>query len=204
MAKEQGQQQGQQGDAGQQGAGTDPQGQQGQQGGGGAENGAQGAQQPTTFAEWLKEHDTEGVGGQLYAEDVAGLRKALSSERETNKVLGRQLRDAAKAAPDDATKEQLNKLADERDAAVQRADFYAAAVQAGCANIDAAYHIARGEGAFTPTGQPDMEAVRAKAPQLFQPVAGSPARAGQGAGGKPVAPPTSMNQLIRQAAGRST
>ena len=157
-------------------------------------------EEPQTFEAWLAANDPEGAVKALHDAEVGNLKKALQSERENNKKLSSSLRDAAKNAEGDL-KAKLEALADERDAAVQRAEFYALAAAAGCTNIDAAYHIAKGEGAFDNHGRPNIEAVRAKVPELFGQQRAGTAKAGSGTGGTP-RPTPSMNDLIRQAAGR--
>ena len=157
---------------------------------------------PATWTEWLANVDTDGAGAALFAKEVSGLKVVLEDQKAKNRTLSEQLRSAAQGAEGE-TKAKLTALADERDAAVRRADFYALAASAGCTNIDAAYHIAVGEDAFTKDGSPNIEAVRVKAPELFgggMPGTGA-TKAGQGAGGKSNASP-SMNILIRRAAGQ--
>jgi len=168
----------------------------------GDDDGAESQDGPATLQEWLDEHDEGGDVKALIEADTANLKSALHKERSTNKDLSKKLREAAKGA-DDETKKKLEGLADERDAAILRADFYAQAVAVGCTNVDAAYHIARGEGLLE-SGRVDIEQVKAKVPELFGPTARKGVtKAGQGAGGKPATVP-SMNQLIREAAGRTS
>jgi hypothetical protein len=167
------------------------------------QNGASqdGGQSYETLEQWLEEHDKDGIVSSLVEGKVAKLMNALQRERENNKTLSTQLRTAAKSAPSDELKHQLEAIADERDAAVRRADFYSVAAAAGCTNIDAAYHIAVAEGAFDASGRPNIEAVKAKVPELFgtRPTPGTTG-AGRGATGTPSAS-KSMNDLIREAAG---
>jgi len=178
--------------------GTPPEGGDGAQGDDGA-NDAQGA--PESIEAWLEANDAEGVVGPLVEAKVQKLMTALQRERENNKTLGTQLREAAKSMPSDDLKKQLEAIADERDAAVRRADFYSLAVAAGCSNVDAAYHIAVGEGAFDASGRPNIEAVKAKVPELFgQKLTPGTTNAGRGAGQK-ASPTKTMNDLIREAAG---
>jgi hypothetical protein len=182
------------------------QGAAGQDKGNGNGDGSQGQapQAPQTLATWLEANDKDGTVAQLHDAEVANLKKALQSERENAKKAGAQLREAAGKAEGDV-KAQLNALADERDAAVRRAEFYAVAVAAGCTNVDAAYHVAQGEAAWDSKGRPNIEAVRAKVPELFGGGGAKPGavRAGQGTGGTPPQA-ASMNDLIRRAAGRAT
>jgi hypothetical protein len=160
-----------------------------------------GSQTPESIEAWLEENDADGVVGPLVEAKVQKLMTALQRERENNKTLSSQLREAAKNMPSDDLKRQLEAIADERDAAVRRADFYSLAVAAGCTNVDAAYHIAVGEGAFDASGRPNIEAVKAKVPELFgQKTTPGTTNAGRGANGKPPASKT-MNDLIREAAG---
>lgn len=154
-----------------------------------------------TLEEWLKTNDEDGAVAGLIDTSTANLKKALQTERENNKAMSRQLREAAKGADDD-TKKTLEAMADERDAAVRKAEFYALAAVAGCRNIDAAYLVANGDGMLS-GGHVNIEAVKAKVPELFgtAPTAPGAAKAGAGTGGKPAPQPT-MNELIRRAAGR--
>ena len=168
----------------------------GQNGDGATDDGAAGGT-PATFAEWLESHGDESAKS-LYATDVAGLKKALDTERNKNKTLAGQLRDAAKGA-DEETAKKLNALATERDAAVQRADFYASATAAGCINVDAAWHVAKGEDMFDSGGRPNIEALRAKVPEFFRAAPAGSANAGAGTGSRKPSS-ASMNDLIREAA----
>ena len=187
-------------------ANEDPNTAQGQppEGGDGA-NGNEGAnnepQTPESIEAWLEEHDADGTVASLVEAKVQKLMTALQRERENNKTLSGQLREAAKNAPSDDLKKQLEAIADQRDAAVRRADFYSLAVAAGCTNVDAAYHIAVGEGAFDASGRPNIQAVKAKVPELFgQKLTPGTTNAGRGVNGKPPAA-RNMNDLIREAAG---
>ncbi len=178
--------------------GAPPEGGDGAQGNDGANDAPQ---VPESIEAWLEANDGEGVVGPLVEAKVQKLMTALQRERENNKTLGSQLREAAKSAPSDELKKQLEAIADERDAAVRRADFYSLAVAAGCTNVDAAFHIAVGEGAFDASGRPNIEAVKAKVPELFgQKLTPGTTNAGRGASGKTPSTKT-MNDLIREAAG---
>jgi uncharacterized membrane protein len=136
----------------------------------------------------------------LYNDNVAGLRSALSSERDARKDLTAQLRDAAEKATDDnALKQTVTDLTAKLEEAQKQADFAQVAVQAGITNPGLAWIAANQADAFDRKGNVDMAVLKEQFPELFKVV--TPAgNAGAGTGGNAPAP-VDMNTLIRRQAG---
>lgn len=138
----------------------------------------------------------------LYDEHTRGLRSALDDERRQRKDLAKQLRDAAAAAEEGSqARETLESLQTQLDEAAQRADFAEDAVQQGVTNPRLAWLAAKQIDAFKRNGSADWEALKEAFPELFRKTVAPPANAGAGTDSQP-AGALSMNQLIRQAAGR--
>lgn len=186
------------GAAGQAGQGQDGQGQQGAAQGQGQQQGQGQAGQSFDFVAWMAAQPAEVRAG--FDQHEAGLRNALASERTAAQAAADQLREAKKGQSAEV-QAQLEALAQERDSAVRRAEFMAAAQQSGCRNIDAAWHIAAGLEAFDKAGKPQLEAVKAAAPELWAGPQGASTHAGQGTGAQPPQAQT-VDDAIRQAAGR--
>lgn len=165
-------------------------------------NGEQGTgqQQGLDFDKWLEAQTTDVKG--LIASHTSGLKSALDAERESRKKLEKELRaTAAKLGEGDATRQQLEKTANDLAALSVRADFYEKAHAAGVTNLPLAYIAAQQSGLIDKDGKADLDGLKTSYPELFgqrQPPAGN---AGSGrAGGQQQ--PVSMNDLIRRAAGR--
>ena len=124
----------------------------------------------------------------LYEQHITGLRNTVQATRQER----------------DALQQQLGELTSELDTSRRRGDFLEAAVrpEIGCSNPGAAFVIAQSQGLFDARGNPNWDAIKQAVPELFRkPIPAGNAGAGTGSppGGK-----VSMNDWIRQAAGRST
>lgn len=153
------------------------------------------------FAAWLGEQpDTVK---QAIESSTASLHNALKAEREERKALARQLREAtAQAETGSDLRRQLEELSSKHEQAERKAAFLEDAIkpEIGCSNPRAAFLVATAEGLFDRRGDPDWKAIKAAAPELFQrKLPTGNAGAGQNS---PPARASSMNDLIRQAAGR--
>jgi hypothetical protein len=140
----------------------------------------------------------------LHEQHEAGLRNTVQATR--------QERDAFKARLDalikgldgqepEAVKRQLQELQDSVETANARAAFFedAARPDVGCRNAKLAWMVAQADNLFDRRGNPDWEAIRQAAPELFG-AAIPQSNAGSGASSPPSAK-TSMDDIIRQRAG---
>ncbi|MCU0503883.1 MAG: hypothetical protein MUC51_19355 [Anaerolineae bacterium] len=153
------------------------------------------------FEEWLKGQD-ESIRT-AYESHTRGLKSALDSERTQRNDLARQLKEASKGIEKGSDLERsLADLSGKLELAERRATFAEQATrpEIGCVNVKAAWALASTDGLFDSRGNPNWDAIKSAAPELFgaPPVRGN---AGVGTGVKPP-PAQGMNQFIRQAAGR--
>lgn len=155
---------------------------------------------PLTYDAWLGQQ-TEDVKT-LVEGNITGLKSALQSERQQRDELARQLRDAAKGSQG-ATKEALDKLSADLEAANTRAEFFAEATKSeiGCSNPRLAWIAAQEAGALDNRGRVNWDALKQQYPELFQTRKPPAGNAGAGTGNQPPAG-KSMNDFIRTAAGR--
>ena len=166
-----------------------------------AEQTPQDAQPTFEFDSWfgkLPPHEQEGLDNH-----TAALRNALESERSQRKEFSKQLREVtAKAEKGGEAERMLTEMATRAEQAEQRAAFYeeAGRPEIGCSNPRAAFLVASAEGLFTKRGDPDWQAIKTAAPELFGRKATPPGNAGVGNGSPPATP--SMNDYIRSATGR--
>lgn len=161
----------------------------------GGQNSGQQAKSPETFDAWLAGQPVEIKT--LMDGRIGGLKTALQSERERNKTLEKNLRDAAsKAEKGSDNEKRLVELANQVAEASRKAAFYEGAAAAGVTNSKLALIAAVNDDLFKKDGSPDFEALRKSYPELFgRPAsnnAGSGGEGGQGAGGK-----QSMDAYIR-------
>ena len=141
----------------------------------------------------------------LYDQSVTGLRntvQATRQERDTLKARVDALVGALDGKEPTAVKQQLGELQTELVTANQRAAFYedAGKAEVGCRNPKLAFMVAQSENLFDRRGNPDWQAIRAAAPELFGTVTPQ-GNAGSGTGSPPAAK-QNINDYIRQAAGR--
>lgn len=150
-------------------------------------------QEQPNFDTWLATQPDPIKG--LVSEHTQGLRSALETERAQRKDLAKQIKELTKdvAADSDAAK-RLGELSANLEAAQKRADFYEAATAAGCIKLKPAYLVAQADNLT-------IDQVKAQYPELFAVARTTPTHAGNGTANPP-AGVTTMNDLIRKAAGR--
>ena len=170
---------------------------------GGQADGAQGQGTPQTWDAFVAALPAETRA--LYDQSVTGLRntvQATRQERDTLKARVDALVGALDGKEPTAVKQQLTELQTELVTANQRAAFYedAGRAEIGCRNPKLAFMVAQSEQLFDRRGNPDWTAIRTAAPELFGPVVPQ-GNAGAGTGNPPAAK-QSINDRIRQAAGR--
>ena len=141
----------------------------------------------------------------LYETHTSGLKSALQKERDSKKDLDDQLKAAtAKAEKGSDLEKTLLELQKQSAASERRARFAEEAItpEIGCTNVKAAFALAVAEDLFKKSGDPDWEAIKKAAPELFKkPGSTTSGKAGDGTGedGKPK---RSMNDLLRAARSR--
>jgi hypothetical protein len=146
-----------------------------------------------TFDEWYGGQE-ESVQG-LITGHIDGLKASLQSERTAKKSLAKELRTLSKQVDEGSeAAKQLESISGKLETAETQARFYEEAAAAGCSDMRLAWLAASADDL-------SLDEVKAAHPHLFvQPRAAS-SNAGNGA----QAPPStarSMNDFIRQAAGR--
>ncbi len=170
-------------------------------GAGSADNTPTGTQTTPTFETWLQGQDD--ATRQLIEGHTQGLRTALQSERQQRSDLARQLRELApQAEKGSKLEQQLTQIQSQVEAAERRAQFVEEAIrpEVGCSNPRAAFLVAQAENLFDGRGNPNWEAIKVAAPELFRPKVPA-SNAGNGTQGTP--PQTAnMNDFIRRATGR--
>jgi endonuclease III len=138
----------------------------------------------------------------LYETHVAGLKSALTSERDGNKELNNQVKELLKKVEKGSEAERaITDLSTKLDATEKRAVFLEEAnkPEIGCVNPKAAYLLAMADNLFDKRGNPDWEAIKKAAPELFGKAA-PPGHAGSGTQNSLGA--MDMNTILRKAAGR--
>lgn len=138
----------------------------------------------------------------MYESDVQGLKNALDAERDQRKKLDKQLRDAIASAEEGSQlKASMEELQANLQQAESRAQFAEEAGQHGVTNIQLAWLAANQIEAFDSRGNVKWKKLKESYPELFK-VATPAGNAGAGTSGQQTAQ-MDMNQLIRQAAGKS-
>ena len=167
-------------------------------------NGGKPGADNVTFEAWLEGQSDEVKN--RFAEGTTGLKSALTSERENSKTLSGQLKELqGKVAEGSEAAKQIAQLQaqiadkDKRIAESERREaFSAGAKKAGCSNSKAAYAIAVSGDLFKKNGDPDWDAIKAEAPELFG-KKNPDGNAGNGTGGDPDAGKGNyMDNLIRK------
>jgi len=143
----------------------------------------------------------------LYEQHTTGLRNTVQATRQERDALQAQLGELTKAIgknDPESAKALLAQMTTEIETAKRRADFLEGAVrpEIGCSNPGAAFAIAHNQGLFDARGNPNWDAIKQAVPELFRKPT-TPGNAGAGTASPP-AGKTTMNDWIRQAAGRST
>lgn len=152
-----------------------------------------------TFDGWIAGQADEVRG--LIDGHVAGLKTALSSERQQRKELQAALRDATKELEQGTeARAQLEGLAEKLELYEQQIGAYDALMTAGVTNVRLAWIAAREAGAIDKRGNINLETLKAEYPELFKrPL--PPGNAGAGTQTPPTGA-TSVDDMIRQKAGR--
>jgi hypothetical protein len=177
-------------------AGSGGQQQNNQQGNQGQQQGGQQEQTFENFEAFLAKQP-EGVR-KLYETHTTGLKSALQGERDNNKKLEKDLRDAAsKAEKGSENEKKLIAMADEISKANLKATFYEGAVEAGISNIKLAFVAAKEDDLFKKDGSVDWDALKKSYPELF----GSSASNDAGAGSRSQNTSPSMDDIIRKKSG---
>jgi hypothetical protein len=171
-------------------------------GAGSSKDDANKSNQPANFDEWYGK--LEDGQKKLIDGHVSGLKSAISSEREENKTLLSQVRDAQKKAEKGSEAEkQLEALGDQLESAKKRIAFAEEATkpEIGCTNIKAAFLLAQADELFRKDGSPDWDAIKKAAPELFTGKKQSKGNPGNGTDNPP--DKITMNDFIRHGAKRS-
>jgi hypothetical protein len=157
---------------------------------------------PASFEAWLESQDEQVKG--LYETHVGGLRNTVKATRDERDALKSQIKELSSQVEKGSEIEKtLTEFSAKLEAAEKRAMFAeeASKPEIGCTNPKAAWLIAQADELFDRKGNPDWNAIKAAAPELF---AKKTSRVNGGAGtGEPPPETASMNNYIRRAAGRS-
>jgi hypothetical protein len=138
----------------------------------------------------------------LYAAHTTGLQNAVRATRGERDELARQLKELLpKAEKGSELEKSLSEFSNKLEAAERRAAFVEEAVkpEIGCRNPKAAFLLAQADNLFDRKGQPDWNAIKAAAPELFGKLS---ANGNAGAGTQDPPAKTGMNEFIRRSAGR--
>ncbi|MFH1743994.1 MAG: hypothetical protein ABIH23_33730 [bacterium] len=166
------------------------------------DNDKQAESTPANFGEWLKAQPTDVQ--KLYNDEVAGLKSALSSERQQRKDNEAALRDAAaKVEKGSEAEKLLTEQADTLQGLELRAAFYDEAHTQGVTNLKLAWMAAQEADAFDRRGNVNWESLRTQFPELFAKTTMIPSGdAGKGTKTTPAGDGKDMNTFIRTSAGR--
>jgi len=141
----------------------------------------------------------------LYNQHIGGLRNTVQATRQERDALRQQLADITKTLGQDPAeaKRMIDDMSASLELANRRATFAEEAVrpEIGCTNPKAAFLVAQADDLFDKRGNPDWEAIKEAAPELFVQKRPS-ANVNAGAGTQQVTPQGGMNAFIRSAAGR--
>jgi hypothetical protein len=142
----------------------------------------------------------------LYDDHLSGLRSALQSERTQHQELAKKLREATQQLEQGSeTRQQLEALSGQLEAAQRRAEFFEEATQPeiGCTNIKLAFIAAQEVGAIDQRGRINWTVLREQFPELFKQKTTPPGNAGDGTntGGQPPGQGARMDDIIRRKAG---
>lgn len=156
---------------------------------------------PQSFDEWIGQQDDQIKA--MYESHIKGLRNTVSATRQERDDLAKQLKElAGKAEKGSELEKVLTENLQKLEIAERRAAFVEEAIkpEIGCRNIKAAWLLASADNLFDRRGNPDWEAIKSAAPELFGKVTVS---ANAGAGTDKSQTKSDMNAFIRAAAGRS-
>ncbi len=156
------------------------------------------------FNTWIDEQEDDVR--EMLETHTAGLKTALTSERDAQKQLSADLAaavasSAAGSASEGELRQKMEKITADLASAAGRADFYAAGHKAGVTNLSLAFLAAKESDLIGADGV-DFEKLKTGYPELFAGVQRSPGNAGNGMAGDP--PPSvakTMDEIIRSQAG---
>ncbi len=163
-------------------------------GGSGAGDGNGSGAGAQSYDAWLASQPAEIKS--LVDGHIGGLKTALGAERERNKELEKNLREAASKADKGSDNERrLTEMANQVAEASRKTAFYEGAVTAGVANVKLAFMAAVSDDLFKKDGSVDFETLKKNYPELFRAAgsnnAGTGGRSDQETGRK------SMDAFIR-------
>jgi hypothetical protein len=171
-------------------------------GSGGGNKGDAGASNET-FEAWV-EKQPETVK-KLYDTHITGLKNTVKATREERDGLSNQLKELLpKAEKGSELEKSLLDLQSKLNASDKRANFAEEATkpEIGCSNPKAAFALANAEDLFDKRGNPDWDAIKKMAPELFGKFLPD-GNAGSGSQNSGTGT-QSMDDLIRIKAGRNT
>jgi hypothetical protein len=140
----------------------------------------------------------------LYGEHTKGLQNTVQATRDERDALAKQIRDdlLPKATKGSELEVSLNDTLKKLEASDKRANFAEQAIkpEIGCRNPKVAFALATASDLFKRNGDPDWEAIKKEAPELFGPLIPN---ANAGNGTEDTTPPVDMNEFLRQATGHN-
>ena len=154
-----------------------------------------------SYKDWFEKQPKEVQA--LVTENEAGLKGALTSERESRKDLETKVRDLAKDAEKGSDLEkQLTLVADDLESANSKTDFYEEAHSVGVTNLKLAWLLVEStEDLRDRRGNVDFDAMKKSNPELFAKIAPKPKGTGGEGTGSETPSSDDMNARIRKAAG---
>ena len=154
-----------------------------------------------SYKDWFAKQPKEVQA--LVTENEAGLKGALTSERETRKDLETKVRDLAKDAEKGSELEkQLTLVADDLESANSKTDFYEEAHSVGVTNLKLAWLLVEStEELRDKRGNVDFDAMKKSNPELFVKAIPKPTGSGGEGTGSQTPGVEDMNAKIRKAAG---
>lgn len=162
----------------------------------------QAAQAPQSWDDFVATLPAEAKA--LYDGHITGLRNTVQATRGERDALQERVKAITATLGQDPAKakERLDELQVELERETRRSAFVEQAIEpaVGCRNPRVAYLVAEAQNLFTRKGEPDWAAIKAAAPELFGPSVPA-GNAGNGTA-NPVPNRVTMNDWIRQAAGR--
>ena len=139
----------------------------------------------------------------LYEAHTQGLQNSVRATRDERDGLKNQLQEALKKAEKGSEFEKnLTESLEKVNSLEKRANFAEQAIkpEIGCRNVKAAFALALAEDYFRKNGDPDWEAIKKEAPELFGAIIPD-ANGGNGTGGGGNGA-TDMNAIIRGSVGQ--
>ena len=156
---------------------------------------------PADFETWLEGQEPKVK--ELYTQHSEALLNTVRATRKERDDMAKQIKELAKqtAEGSDARK-ALDEMSARLEVTERRASFMEEAMkpEIQCRNARAAWLVATSENLFDKKGNPDWNAIKQEAPELFGAITAN-AQAGAGTASPPPAK-KNMNDFIRTAAGR--